>query len=315
MKAGLIFTALFGAAVTTVAGVRVMPFGDSITGSTTQFPGCWRALLWQRLQQEGRTANLDFVGSGKTDASQCYSITYDGDNEGHAGFRATDIANNNQLVGWLATNPADIILMHLGTNDIFANIATNTITTAFTTLLSQMRAANPATKLIIAQIIPSTAGSSSAYNALNSQIPQWAAQHTTTQSPIVVVDQWTGFDATADLKDGVHPNRSGDQKMADRWYPALIAALGTTTTTTTTTRTTTTTTNPGQCTGGVTTVVAADRTVTVTANPTTVTVTRSGSGATSTSNPGTNCAAKYGQCGGQGEEGNDGRSRRPSLHQ
>jgi hypothetical protein len=40
------------------AAVRIMPLGDSITGS----PGCWRALLWNRLQSSGLT-NIDFVGT------------------------------------------------------------------------------------------------------------------------------------------------------------------------------------------------------------------------------------------------------------
>jgi hypothetical protein len=44
----------------------------------------------------------------------------------------------------------------------------------------------------------------------------------TTASPVVVVDQWTGFSATSDTKDGVHPNDStGSQKMADAWFAAL----------------------------------------------------------------------------------------------
>jgi hypothetical protein len=38
--------------------VRIMPLGDSITGS----PGCWRALLWNRLQNAGHT-DIDFVGT------------------------------------------------------------------------------------------------------------------------------------------------------------------------------------------------------------------------------------------------------------
>jgi acyl-CoA thioesterase-1 len=40
------------------------------------------------------------------------------------------------------------------------------------------------------------------------------------------VDQWTGFNTTTDTGDGVHPNDSGIRKIADRWYPALTAALG-----------------------------------------------------------------------------------------
>ena len=45
-------------AAAAAAPVRVMPLGDSITGS----PGCWRAVLWNRLQSTGYT-NVDFVGT------------------------------------------------------------------------------------------------------------------------------------------------------------------------------------------------------------------------------------------------------------
>ena len=44
-----------------------------------------------------------------------------------------------------------------------------------------------------------------------------------------MVDQWTGFSTATDTYDGVHPNAAGDQKISDRWFPALTAALGTTT--------------------------------------------------------------------------------------
>ncbi|SMQ14318.1 hypothetical protein SAMN06272771_0612 [Streptomyces sp. Ag82_O1-12] len=40
------------------APVRIMPLGDSITGS----PGCWRSVLWTRLRSAGHS-NIDFVGT------------------------------------------------------------------------------------------------------------------------------------------------------------------------------------------------------------------------------------------------------------
>ena len=63
--------------------------------------------------------------------------------------------------------------------------------------------------------------------ALNDAIPAWAAARTTGQSPVVVVDQWSGFDTATDTYDGVHPNSSGDRKMAGRWHPALVRFLAT----------------------------------------------------------------------------------------
>src|SRR6266508_456838 len=93
------------------AAIRIMELGDSITGS----PGCWRSLLWQRLQNTGHT-NIDMVGT--LNAQSCGLPLFDADNEGHGGFLATNVANQNQLVGWLAATTPDIVVMHFGTNDV-----------------------------------------------------------------------------------------------------------------------------------------------------------------------------------------------------
>jgi lysophospholipase L1-like esterase len=207
------------------APVRIMPLGDSITAG----PGCWRAILWHQLQTSGYT-NINFVGS-VADGGCNYGYTYDGDNEGHGGYSATGIADQNQLPPWLAAAAPDIVLMHLGTNDMWGGtIPTSSILAAYTKLVGQMRTQNPNMKILVAQIIPmnppgcSTCAASVV--ALDNAIPGWAAGLTTAQSPIVVVDQWTGFDATADtVGDGVHPNDSGFQKMAARWYPPLAQVL------------------------------------------------------------------------------------------
>lgn len=76
----------------------------------------------------------------------------------------------------------------------------------------------------MAQIIPLGVGSyNTAVTGLNAAIPAWATSHNSTQSPIFLVDQYTGF-STSDLRDGVHPNANGDAKMAAKWYPAIVQA-------------------------------------------------------------------------------------------
>lgn len=214
-----------GTAAAAAAPVRIMPLGDSITGS----PGCWRALLWNKLQAAGYT-DIDFVG---TLGPQGCSVPYDGDNEGHGGYLVTNVADQNLLPGWLASTHPDIVLMHFATNDVWSSIAPERILAAYTTLLGQMRAANPDTKLVVAKIIPlnppTCAECGQRAVALNALIPGWAAANSTTRSPVVVVDQWTGFDTATDTNDGVHPNATGDTKMADRWYPALAGLLSGTT--------------------------------------------------------------------------------------
>src|SRR5689334_1660355 len=94
--------------------VRIMPLGDSITAG----PGCWRAKLWNRLQTNGFT-NIDFVGT-QSDGGGCNpGFAYDFDHEGHGGFSATGIADNNQLPLWLTAARPDIVIVHLGTNDMW----------------------------------------------------------------------------------------------------------------------------------------------------------------------------------------------------
>jgi mannan endo-1,4-beta-mannosidase len=205
------------------APARIMALGDSITGS----PGCWRALLWRHLRDTGHT-DIDFVG---TLPAQGCGFTYDGENEGHGGFLATGIVRDNQLPGWLSATRPDIVLMHLGTNDVWNNISATAILDAYTALLRQMRASNPNMKVIVAQIIPMNPSNCTACGqrvvALNNAIPGWATANSTAASPITVVDQWTGFNTATDTSDGVHPNSStGIQKIEARWYPAVVAALG-----------------------------------------------------------------------------------------
>ena len=98
------------------------------------------------MKADGFT-DLDFVGSLPSPAC---GIDHDGDNEGHAGFQAKDIADKNQLVDWLAKGKPDIVLMHLGTNDIvWQSAAPTVITTAFSKLIDQMRASNPKMKIVV----------------------------------------------------------------------------------------------------------------------------------------------------------------------
>ncbi|GGN61208.1 hypothetical protein GCM10010112_18070 [Actinoplanes lobatus] len=213
-----------------------------------------RAKLWHSLQTAGYT-DIDFVGT-QSDGGGCNpGYSYDFDHEGHGGFSATGIAANNQLPPWLSTARPDVVLMHLGTNDMWGGyIPLADKLNAFTKLIGQMRAQNAAMKIIVAQIIPISASACSTCPAdvvaLNNALPSWASGLGTSQSPIVLADLWTGYDAIADNVDGIHPNDTGFRKMAEAWYPVLAKVLGGSTPPTTTPPTTSPTTAPpaGTCT-------------------------------------------------------------------
>jgi lysophospholipase L1-like esterase len=203
--------------------VRIMPLGDSITGS----PGCWRAHLWADLVELGHDG-VDFVGTRPGDGC---GFDYDGDNEGHGGYLVTDVASRGLLAGWLEHARPDIVLMHFGTNDVWSGVPTGTVLDAYTALVAQMREHDPDTVVLVAQIIPMDPDRTCAecgrrVAELNAAIPGWAEETGTEESPVVVVDQWTGFDTGTDTYDGVHPSAAGDRKLADRWREALVPLLG-----------------------------------------------------------------------------------------
>ena len=214
------------------AAIKIMPLGDSITGN----PGCWRSILWNRLQSAGYT-NIDFVGTLNNQNDCGTTTTFDGDNEGHGGYLATNIASQNQLPPWLAATNPDIVMVQLGTNDVWNNIAPATILASFGVLIDQMRANNPNVRVIVAQILPmNPSGCADCPQRVinfNAAIPAWAAAKSTAQSPVSVVDLWTGFDVAVDTGDGVHPNATtGFQKVSNSWYPAISALLSNTPTST-----------------------------------------------------------------------------------
>lgn len=90
---------------------------------------------------------------GSLPAQGC-GFTYDGENEGHGGFLATDIASENQLPPWLESAQPDIVMMHLGTNDVWNDLGADVIIDAFSTLVEQMRDNNPAMTILVSSTEP-----------------------------------------------------------------------------------------------------------------------------------------------------------------
>ncbi|KLU92953.1 cellulose-binding protein [Magnaporthiopsis poae ATCC 64411] len=202
-----------------VLTLKIVPLGDSITEIT-----CWRALLWDNLVAAGVSSQVQFVGSTTSNTMNCRAkdAAWDKRHEGHSGFLAVDIARNN-LPGWLRQNKPDIVNFMLGTNDVSRGKTTTDIISAYTSIVTQLRGANPKVKIIIDTVIPLSFGQAG-ITAINNQIPTWAAQQNKTDSPIYVLDVANGYPASAN-RDGVHPNAQGDQIIASKLSPLLIQLI------------------------------------------------------------------------------------------
>jgi len=120
--------------------------------------------------------------------------------------------------------------MHVGTNDATAKLNTSSVLSAYDVVLSQMRASNPRMVLILSKLIPVDPKlfgqeTTDLVVAYNNAMDGWVRKNTKSQSPIVLVDMFTGFDTATMTREGEHPNEKGDVFMAERFYPVVMNQL------------------------------------------------------------------------------------------
>jgi len=199
--------------------VRILPLGDSITNG---FGGqvSYRRDLWFKLQSEGY--NVDFVGT-RTNFTGTVPESlkdFDLDHQGVSGYEVGQLDAN--ITSWMQNFEADIVLLHAGTNDIDRGQSISSTLDELSSLIGKLRAQNPDIVILLARIIPGRTLDTLPFNiALDS----WVVGENTSASPIIVVDQHTGFDPVADNVDTLHPNSSGEAKIADKWFAALQTVL------------------------------------------------------------------------------------------
>lgn len=228
VRAGLIAALLAVTGLTSIAAVaensvRIMPLGDSITQGNASQRG-YRPLLWRRLDEAG--FNVDFVGSLNRSIGQAGPPTdFDGDHEGHWGWRADQILA--RINGWAADARPDVVLLHIGTNDIGTGEDPARTAGEVRGILVRLRNANPDVDVLLAALIPLV------YEEVNERVREFnrllaslAQELDRPGSQVVLVDHYTGFEPRHDTYDGVHPDESGATKMAEIWYEALSVLIG-----------------------------------------------------------------------------------------
>ena len=198
-----------------------MPLGDSITQGQRVEVG-YRRGLWLRLQQAGY--DVDFVGSMHEPFMGVGIHDYDQDHEGHWGWTADRVLTN--LAAWAQVANPDIVLLHLGTNDMAADQSLAETVQELRDIIAILRRQNARVTVLMAQLIPG--GHPKLYDAivrLNARLADELETFQAPGSPVILVDQFTGFDYRVDTFDGLHPNATGAAKMVERWYAALTPVL------------------------------------------------------------------------------------------
>ncbi|WP_236048832.1 AbfB domain-containing protein [Paractinoplanes ovalisporus] len=200
------------AAVT--GGTRILPLGDSITDGFN-VPGGYRINLWRTLIGAGHL--VDFVGSQSNGPADLP----DREHEGHSGWRIDQV--DAQATGWVTATAPRSVLVHLGTNDIVQNYDLPNAPARLSGLIDKIRAAAPGADVFVASIVPfSDPARESAANAFNATLPGIVRGK---GFKVHFVDLHAAL-TTAQLADGVHPNREGYDRMAAGWASALASVPG-----------------------------------------------------------------------------------------
>ncbi len=200
--------------------IKMMPLGDSITSAFNSY----RTTLYGQLDNDGY--DIDFVGS-RSDGNP----NPDPDHEGHGGWLAEAIDAN--INDWLPLSSPDVILYHIGTNDVTSIFDYDRTIGDISATLDKIWAYNPDTWVILSQIVPRSDNSffDDRTETLNGFIAQLVQSEQSQGKAISTVDHYSAFKTVSNwetglLSDGKHPNSNGYDLMADIYYAGLVQVLG-----------------------------------------------------------------------------------------
>ncbi len=204
-----------------VAGPKILPLGDSITRAGADLPTSFRSYR-KYLIQKLNAAGIPFDNVGTVRDT---GVPWDPDQEGHAGWESWEI--RDALPSWLQAYTPDIVLLHIGTNDLVTTVpdqgskTPDEVIDSDTSIIQILRAKNPRVKIVLAKIMPARIIPDALIMELNDKLGALASSTSTTDSPVITADMFTNFDKNSYFTDDLHPNAAGAAFIADQWFAAL----------------------------------------------------------------------------------------------
>jgi lysophospholipase L1-like esterase len=206
-----------------------MPLGNSITQGDENH-STYRYSLWKMLKNDGY--DIDYVGSLKTNhRGSNPAQDFDQDHEGHWGWRTDQIISgipgHDRISDVIQKHSPDIVLLHLGSNDIFQGESIDEAVGDLRRVVQILRSFNPEIVILIAQLLPvADEQVNRRIDLLNLAISR-LPDEMNLAAKLIMVNQNNGFDPYKDTYDGIHPDMTGERKMALQWYEALKPVLST----------------------------------------------------------------------------------------
>ena len=143
-----------------------------------------------------------------------------------------------EVNGFLTANPADIVLLHIGTNDISSGQSPAGIRDEINSILNEIDnyelSSGKGVWVVLALIVNRATGDSlrDETTDLNNRLDLLAASRRNGGDKIVVADMELAIDdydkfPNGEMFDDIHPYATGYTKMAQAWYDELIGILPT----------------------------------------------------------------------------------------
>ena len=183
----------------------------------------WRA-SWEcaRVSLPAGRYNTANLGNGTLLNWTGQSTTYATGNAGTLAYTGTTYLPDTASIMIGINDLADDIT----TSGQSATTAATTIRNDVSTMIDQLRAANPAVRIHVNRLLYTnqTQAMRDGVDAFNGLLPALVAAKNTTSatSPVWITDAATGFDPVTRTYDNVHPNAAGEVYVGDR----VAAALG-----------------------------------------------------------------------------------------
>lgn len=202
--------------------IRIMPLGDSIThGVHGSDPiGGFRDDLADKLLAQG--INFDLVGT-LNDGTSYYPY-----HEGHPGKTAEYLAHN--ITTWLNATYPDIVLLHIGTNDVNSHYSNSDISHDIENVLTAIWSYNTNIPVLLCSVIPRN----DSYNTTNTDLCRFIHQLAVEQLAEGKLIRYVGQNEvwvtnpnwrTAYIYDTFHPNNQGYHVMAEVYFNLILNQL------------------------------------------------------------------------------------------
>lgn len=194
--------------------VVILPLGDSITEGMPTTDG-YRAKLKGELA--ARNIRVRFAGTLQSAA---------GRHEGWVGYTADQLLPRVNAA--LALQIPQVVLLHIGTNDIGLGQDGKSVAQEIDQLLQRIHQLAPDARVFVAQIIPMTLAGERferEVRKLNAQLPDVAKRRRAAGQRVEVVNLHDAIDLSRDMFDALHPNANGHAKLGSSWVAPVVRAL------------------------------------------------------------------------------------------